>query len=142
MTEGSRAGWLMWVEPVADTFLALLGPVYSRPDGDGRAIVELDPRPEHRNRAGALHGGFIAGFADHALFSGLMAMGHEAITDSVTLDLSIQYMGAGTVGEPLRAEVELIAETGRLLFMRMTLVQAGRPVAAAAGTLRKPSRPR
>ncbi|MEJ7934099.1 PaaI family thioesterase [Sphingobium sp. AN558] len=127
---------------MADTFLALLGPVYSRPDGERRAIVELEPRPEHRNRAGALHGGFIAGFADHALFSGLVAMGHEAMTDSVTVDLSIQYMAAGSFGEPLRAEVELIAETGRLLFMRMTLVQAGRPVAAAAGTLRKPSRAR
>lgn len=139
VTEGPRAGWLQWVEPVADTFLTLLGPVYSCPDGDRRAIVELDPRPEHRNRAGALHGGFIAGFADHALFSGLVAMGHAAMSNAVTIDLSIQYMAAGKFGEPLRAEVELVAETGRLLFMRMLLTQGDGPVAAAAGTLRKPS---
>lgn len=139
VTEGPRAGWLQWIEPVADTFLSLLGPIYLRPDGEGRAIVELEPRSEHCNRVGTLHGGFIAGFADHALFSGLVAMGHEAMTASVTIDLSVQYMAAGRFGEPLRAEVELLGETGRLLFMRMILVQGDGPVAAAAGTLRKPS---
>ncbi|MEJ7925240.1 PaaI family thioesterase [Sphingobium sp. AN641] len=142
VTEGPRAGWSRWVEPVPDTFLSLLGPIFSRSIGDGRALVELDPRPDHRNRGGALHGGFLAAFADHAYFSGLVAMGRQDQASAVTVDLSMQYLAAGKYDEPLRADVELLAETGRLLFMRMTMSQSSGPVGASTATLRKVPPPR
>ena len=142
VTEGPRAGWSQWVDPVPDTFLSLLGPVYSRSIGDRTAMVELDPRPDHRNRGGALHGGFLAAFADHAYFSGLFAMGRQEQAGAVTVDLSMQYLAAAQYGEPLRAEVELLAETGRLLFMRMTMLQSNGPVGASTATLRKVPTPR
>eukprot|EP01041_Mallomonas_annulata_P030435 gene30435-52568_t len=48
---------------------------------------------------------------------------------AVTLDLSVQFIGAGIIGEPLDAEVELLKETGRLLFMRGIVTQGDeRPV--------------
>ncbi|MDI1296449.1 MAG: PaaI family thioesterase [bacterium] len=137
VTEGPRAGWLEWVEPMAGTFQSLLGPVYSRPDGDRRAIVELDPRDNHRNRLGSLHGGFLAAFADHAYFSAMVALGRPAQASAVTIDLSMQYMAAGQADHILRAEVDLLGETGRLLFLRMALIQDGAPIAASTATLRK-----
>jgi acyl-coenzyme A thioesterase PaaI-like protein len=58
----------------------------------------------------------------------------------VTLDLSVQFIGAGVVGEPMDAEVELLKETGRLLFMRGLVLQGETRVAAFSGTIRKPSK--
>jgi hypothetical protein len=54
--------------------------------------------------------------------------------------LSVQFMGAGAVDEPMDAEVELLKETGRLLFLRGLVLQGERRVAAFSGTIRKPSK--
>jgi uncharacterized protein (TIGR00369 family) len=137
VTDGPRAGWLEWIEPMAGTFQSLLGPAYSQPVDERRAIVELDPRTTHCNRLGSLHGGFLASFADHAYFSALVAIGRPAQASAVTVDLSMQYMAAGKADQVLRAEVDLLGETGRLLFLRMTLVQNGTTIAASTATLRK-----
>ena len=59
---------------------------------------------------------------------------------AVTLDLSVQFIGAGVIGKPLEAEVELLKETGRLLFMRGIVSQGDERVAAFSGTIRKPTK--
>jgi hypothetical protein len=51
----------------------------------------------------------------------------------------VQFIGAGVIGEALEAEVELLKETGRLLFMRGVVSQGESRVAAFSGTIRKPS---
>ncbi|MBU0823634.1 MAG: PaaI family thioesterase, partial [Alphaproteobacteria bacterium] len=64
---------------------------------------------------------------------------------SVTLDLSTQFVGAGRVGEPLDAVVELVRETGRLIFLRGLVVQGegdSHIVLSFAGTIRKASKDR
>jgi len=127
----------MWSDPLPDTFLQVIGRGYMRADGDNRALVGLETRTSHRNRLDTLHGGFIAAFADHAFFSGLWAMGHVEQINGMTIDLSMQYLGVGHVGSPLMAEVELLRETGRLMFLRMTIRQDGEPVAASTATIRK-----
>ncbi|WP_336959810.1 PaaI family thioesterase [Sphingobium aquiterrae] len=137
MSDGPRAGWLEWIEPASGTFLTVLEPIYARPEGERRAWVEMEPRPDHCNRLGSLHGGFLAAFADHAYFSAMAAIGRPAQVGAVTVDLSMQYLAAGKAGQVLRADVELLAETGRLLFLRMTLMQGDVPVAASTATLRK-----
>ena len=143
MPDGPWAGWLVWTDPVQGTFLdTSIGPSYSRSDGAGRATVMLETRPAHANRMGALHGGFLAGFADHAYFAGLAAMGRPEQASAVTVDLGMQYCGSGDVGPPLRAEVELLRETGRLMFMRMTIHQGDGLVAASTATVRKAPMPK
>ena len=55
-----------------------------------------------------------------------------------TVDLSAQFIGAGSWGEPLEARIELLRETGRMLFLRGLVVQEGQPtIASFTGTLRK-----
>ena len=55
------------------------------------------------------------------------------------LDLNTHFIGAGRVGEPLEAQVEILRETRRLIFVRGLLVQMEMTVAEFSGTIRKPS---
>ncbi len=101
----------------------------------------LETRPFHANRLGALHGGFLAAFADHAYFAALAAMGRPDQARAVTVDLVMQYCGSGRIGPDLCAEVELLRETGRMMFMRLRILQEEELVAASSATVRKaPSR--
>lgn len=98
----------------------------------------LEPRADHTNRVGGLHGGFLAAFADHAYFGALLAMGRpEQMDGGVTIDLSMQYCGPSSVGHWLKADVELMRETGRLFFMRLTIWQDDALVATSSATIRK-----
>jgi acyl-coenzyme A thioesterase PaaI-like protein len=142
LNEGKWAGWSAWSDPHPDTFLQAIGRGYMRASGPGKALVALETRTSHRNRLDTLHGGFLAAFADHAYFGGLWIMGHHAQVNGVTLDLTMQYLGAGKVGPDLMAEVELLRETGRLMFLRMLITQEGAPVAASTATVRKAPMPR
>ncbi|EQB09316.1 hypothetical protein L288_06105 [Sphingobium quisquiliarum P25] len=143
MPDGPWAGWLRWSDPVPGTFLGTsIGPSYSRGDGERRATVMLETLQSHANRNGALHGGFLAAFADHAYFAALAAVGRPEQAAAVTVDLSMQYCGSGEIGRPLRADVEILQETGRLFFMRLTLHQDDRMVAASTATVRKVPTPR
>ncbi|MDX3900295.1 MAG: PaaI family thioesterase [Sphingobium sp.] len=141
-TEGQWAGWAAWSDPHPDTFLQAIGRGYLRSDAPARAQVALETRPSHRNRLDSLHGGFIAAFADHAYFGALWAMGHRAQVNGVTIDLSMQFLGSGRVGPVLLADVDLLRETGRLMFLRMLISQEGEPVAASTATIRKVTMPR
>jgi acyl-coenzyme A thioesterase PaaI-like protein len=61
---------------------------------------------------------------------------------SVTLELSSQFIGAGALGKPLDAVVEVMRETKRLVFMRGTVVQGeddSHLVATFSGIVRKPT---
>lgn len=141
--DGPWAGWLIWTEPVVGNFLDLsIGPSYSRGEGSAKAIVMLETRSSHANRLGSLHGGFLAGFADHAYFAGLAAMGRPEQVGAVTVDLSMQYCAAGKVGPPVQAEVELLRETGRLMFMRLTICQDDGLIASSTATLGKAPSPK
>jgi acyl-coenzyme A thioesterase PaaI-like protein len=54
----------------------------------------------------------------------------------------MQYCGSGEVGSPLQAEVELLHETGRLMFMRLTIHQDDKLVASSTATVRKVPTPK
>ena len=141
--EGPWADWLRWSEPVPDTFLnTSVGPSYSRGEGARRATVMLETHQSHANRNGALHGGLLAAFADHAYFAALAAIGRPEQAAAVTVDLSMQYCGSGEIGKPLRADVEVLQETGRMFFMRLTVHQDDRMVAASSATVRKVPAPK
>jgi uncharacterized protein (TIGR00369 family) len=131
------SGWSRFNEP--DTYIDTIGPSYSRAEGPGRASVGVDTRALHRNRMDALHGGFIAAFADHAGFAALRALGRPEQMNAVTIDLQLQFFGAGRVGPPLIAEVEFLKETGRLFFLRMLFRQEDATIASATATFRKAS---
>lgn len=138
-------GWLKWEMTDPSRYNGtVLGKMLVRREADGpnghRARLRMFPGHTHSNLANAIHGGVTLGFIDVAMFGASRMFGLIEAGTAVTLDLSVQFIGAGVVGEPLDAEVELLKETGRLLFMRGLVVQADIRVAAFSGTIRKPTK--
>ena len=88
---------------------------------------------------GLFHGGALLAFIDVALFAAARGFGLITAGTAVTLDLSTQFIGGGRIGEPLEAQVELLRETGRLLFLRGLVVQGDDKIASFSGTIRKPT---
>ena len=129
-------GWFTWDLHDPARFNGALGKMIVQPAGPNRGRVRIFPDHGQSNLGDAVHGGVILTLVDVALFAG----GHMAgmtDTDAVTLDLQTNFIGAGRLGVPLDADVELLRETGRLVFLRGLVVQSEETVAAFNGTLRK-----
>ena len=135
-----QPGWRRWHFTDPTRFNQLIGPMAFRVD-DRLARVRWTPERHHSNLRDAVHGGALLGFIDIALFAASRGFGLTAAGTAVTLGLDTQFIGEGRIGEPLEARVELLRETGRLLFLRGLVVQGedDAVVAAFSGTIRKPS---
>lgn len=134
-------GWTTWHLRDDKRFNgAILGRLLVKQGEEGKAWVRMFPELRHSNFADNIHGGTLLGFIDVALFGASHVMNLLHGGPHVTLDLSTQFIGAGKIDTPLDAEVELLKETGRLLFLRGILIQGKNKVAAFAGTIRKPSK--
>ncbi len=138
-----QPGWREWKPTDPTRFNAVMGPIVYRLDG-GSVRVRMTPGREHSNVRDAVHGGVTLAFIDIALFAAARAFGAITAGTGVTLGLDTQFIGEGRIGDPIEAQVELLRETGRLLFLRGLVVQDGdeRRIAAFSGTIRKPSPPR
>lgn len=132
-------GWMRWAFIDDTRFNAFLGEIIVRVEDD-IARVRMTPEHRHSNLGGRVHGGALLGFIDVALFAASRSFGLIAAGTAVTLDLNTHFVGAGQIGEPLEARIELVRETGRLLFLRGLVVQDAGAVAEFSGTIRKPSR--
>ncbi|MDK2762268.1 MAG: PaaI family thioesterase [Sphingopyxis sp.] len=145
--EDMDGGWLSWNLKDPTRFNNFIEPLMVRvetPTGDGRprARVRMLPTRKHSNLGDNVHGAVTLALVDIALFAASHQFGSIDAGHSVTLDLSTQFVGAGRVGEPLDAVVELVRETGRLIFLRGLVVQgeADRDIILSfAGTIRKAS---
>jgi uncharacterized protein (TIGR00369 family) len=131
-------GWHTWQLSDKTRYNGFLGPLLVRREGD-RARVKMTPGHKHSNLANTVHGGTTLGFIDVALFGASRVFGLIEAGTAVTLDLSVQFIGAGVIGVEMEAEVELLRETRRLLFLRGLVTQGQDKVAAFSGTIRKGS---
>lgn len=122
-------------------FNATLGRILSRAEGADMVRVRIAAGPDRGNVQGALHGGFLLGFLDQALFIGPTSTGRLPFASAVTLSVSTQFVAAGRIGPPLDCLVEIVRETGRLLFLRGTMEQDGRVVLVWQATLSKHRKP-
>ncbi|WP_374134705.1 PaaI family thioesterase [Sphingomonas sp.] len=136
-------GWMTWELADSTRFNSLFGPFLLRVE-HGTARVRMTPRHLHSNLSGKMHGGALMSFVDMAIFAAARGFGLIEAGTAVTLDFSAQFIGRAELDEPVEARVELLRETGRLLFLRGLVVQpdgaAGdAPVLSFAATIRKPS---
>ena len=130
-------GWKRWQFRDPTRFNAFIEPLHVRVEDD-IARVRMMPRHDHSNLREAVHGGALLGFMDVALFAASRGFGSLSAGGAVTLDLSAQFVGMGAIGVPLEARIEMLRETGRMLFLRGLVVQEDKPVIASfTGTLRK-----
>ena len=134
-------GWLTWqLRDERRYNTQVLGKLLVRPGDQDKAWVRMFPELRHSNYSDNLHGGTVLGFIDVALFGAARMFGLIDVGPAVTIDLSVQFIGAGRIDVPLDAEVELLRETGRLLFLRGLVVQGENRIAGFSGTIRKPSK--
>lgn len=146
-SEDLADGWISWNLKDKDRFNSFIEPLSVRlesptEDGRPRARVRMLPERQHSNLGDNVHGAVSLALVDVALFAAAHQFGALDAGHSVTLDLSTQFVGGGRIGEPLDAVVELVRETGRLVFLRGLVVQGesdSHIVLSFAGTIRKPS---
>lgn len=133
-------GWLRWEVSDKTRYNAVfIGPLLLRRESGTTCRVRMEIAARHTNAGEVIHGGTTLGFADVSMFGALYVLTGTDPIGSVTVDLSMQFVAAGSERKPLDAVVELLRETKQLAFMRGTMVQGERLVAAFSGTARKPS---
>lgn len=138
--DAAHPGWMSWELADQTRYNAFLGRLLVSKGEDGKAHTRMFPERRHSNLGDAIHGGTITGFVDISLFAGARMFGMLDPGPAVTVDLSFHFVGAGRMDAPLDCEIELVKETGRLLFLRGLVVQQGETIASWTGTIRKPSK--
>jgi uncharacterized protein (TIGR00369 family) len=136
LTEGPFAGWTTWSQG-SDPYETAIGPFYFRVD-EGRVRCAFQPRREHLNGGGTIHGGALMSFADFSLF----AIAHNALAGAhaVTLTYNSEFIGAGGLEGTVEAEGEVIRDARTVIFVRGLVTQASRPLLSFSGTLKKMAR--
>ena len=129
-------GWHEWRVPGAFN-REVIGTLLVRDEGGGVARTRLFPAPRMGNVHGMVHGGVISALADATLFAGPGVLTGQDLGASVTVELSVQFIGAGKMDEPLDALVSILRETGKMIFAQGRIVQGDNTVAGFSGIIRK-----
>ncbi len=133
-------GWHMWRLLDETRFNGVvMGELITRIEGD-KCRLRMFPERRHTNLQEMIHGAITLSLIDISLFSAMRTLTTGDPGPAVTLELSTQFIGAGKPDEPLDAVVEIVRETGRLLFLRGEVVQDEHLVAAFSGMVRKATR--
>jgi acyl-coenzyme A thioesterase PaaI-like protein len=132
-------GWYRWTPEGPGSFAGLYGLVRVLRKGPGQARVRIEPEPHLNSSTGAIHGGAIAGFVDVAIFAGAVGSGVAMPDGAGTVELSVQYLTQAYLGRPLEAEVDVLRDGGRLVFVRGTIEQGEERIASYTAIIRKNS---
>lgn len=131
-------GFYGWTFP-GEGFNAYLGRMLVRAEGDAIVRVRIPTGPSRGNVQGAIHGGFLLGFLDQAIFVAPVSIGLLPFAGAVTLGVATQFIGAGKLDQPLDCLVEVVRETRRLMFLRGQMEQGDHLVLSYQATLSKRS---
>ncbi len=133
LQEGRFAGWSTW-SAGDDPFETTIGPFCFHLDNEGLRCA-FEPRRQHLNGGGTIHGGALMSFADFALFC--IAHKELAGAKAVTLTCNSEFLKAGVPHEIVEATGEVLRATRTLIFVRGLVTQLSRPLLAFSGTLKK-----
>ena len=119
------------------TFSGLVGPFYSRRQGDDFSLgLRIEER--HCNSRGTCHGGLLATLADVALgyACALAASTGGEKRNFVTVDLSLQYLASTHVGDWVQSEVAVLTPGSRTASAAGHLLANGKPVVRISANFR------
>ncbi len=129
-----------WVRP-ASVETGFFGDVFGEQqcwaESERVARLRVFPARIHCNLLGSLHGGFTLALIDHALFLCPEVMGIAGVLGGVTVDVTAQFFAALKPGIPVDVVVEIMKETGGMLFSRGVVEQNGQAAVAFSGTTKK-----
>ena len=123
-----------WQERTFAGFSALAGPILARQEGDGPDApwaYGLRIGPQHLNLRDNVHGGLFATLADHTL--GLTVWEALGRNPCATIQLNVQFVAAGRLGDFVEARAEIVRITRSVVFTRGLLRVGTRTVAMADG---------
>ena len=104
--------------------------------GGGRAVVELDVRPEVQNRNGTLHGGALATLVDHAGTLAIITADRHG-RSGVTTDLNASYFAPAPGGATVVAEATVLKIGKTLAFVSVDVRRKDDGVLVAQGRMTK-----
>ena len=113
-------------------------PIYRKAD-DRSVHLGVYLREGHCNSRGLVHGGFIAALADNTMgYTAGQAMRSDGrdIKSLVTINLSVDYLGAAKLGQWMSWEPHLIKATRTIAFVEALVKADGTPVARANATFK------
>jgi len=113
-------------------FSSHLGFRVVRADEDG-SVVEADPRPEHLNGGGIVHGGYLTALLDSATGWAVHALVPVGIA-APHVQLSVQYVRAAVAGETLVCRGRCVNAGRRIASAEAEITQGGRVIARAVTT--------
>ena len=123
----AAAGW----QPYRDEgFIGLVGPFWTRQDGDTHLFAFL-AEPKHHNRRGVVQGGMLMTFADRSM--GMTCWYANERQPQATVQLDMHFIDAVQVGEFVECKCKVVRRTRALVFMTGELVVGSRVVATANG---------
>lgn len=107
-------------------------PIWVRKQNDS---VQLAVRigQAHCNGRGFLHGGLIASLADNAMG---LSLAQTTGSGAVTVNLNVDYLRAGSVGQWLQVEPRVIRAGGKLGVVDALITADGETIARANATFR------
>ena len=133
-------GWREWKLTDPTRFNgAVLGLLLVRSDGGNHARMRMFPRHHHTNMLNVVHGGVVLSLIDIAMFAGATVVTGKNFGYGLTVELTNHFVGSGDPTRPLDAAVEVVRETGRLVFTRGLVVQDDDTVSSFTGIIRKPT---
>lgn len=114
-------------------------PIYSRKTPDNLQLG-LILAEAHCNSRGLVHGGLIAALADNAMglscAGALIGAGRDVKKGLVTISLSVDYCGAGRLGEWLQIDPEVTRVGGSIAFSRGIITSSEAVIASANATFK------
>lgn len=122
-----------WTQRPLDGFFSLVGPLWTRREGDAWAYGLLaDAR--HGNRAGLVHGGMLMTLIDQAA----SAVAWEAVDRKrcVTIQLDTHFIAASRPGQFIEARSRVARRTTELVFVQTSLSVQDNEIAVASGIMK------
>ena len=123
----AAAGWELYRD---EGFIGLVGPFWSRPNGDS-FLYAFMAESKHHNRRGVVQGGMLMTFADRSM--GMTCWYANERQPQATVQLDMHFVDAVQVGEFVEAKCRVVRRTRSLVFMAADLVVGPRVVATANG---------
>lgn len=112
-------------------YVAALGPLYCRRDGDA-VVIAMRIGQRHTNMRGIAHGGMLASLADSALGIG-MTIACDGRHSFVTVNLSTDFVEAARPGDWVEGHIDVQRIGSRMAFANCYLQVGDRRILRASG---------
>lgn len=122
-----------WTLVETSGFLHLVGPLWERLV-NGEHEYALATEDKHHNRRGRVQGGLLMTFADRSC--GMTARYVSGRPTLATVQMDVQFIDSGKIGETLISKPRVVRVTRTLIFMNTEVTANERCIVTASGVFK------